>query len=95
MLSNISFSLELQISDQTRILIHGKDNVSHGLQRRCQEFADIKLTVLIDACLVLRTVVRGISQNVIYILMLIGVAFQGKLQESRIQIQSVFDFISL
>jgi hypothetical protein len=85
-LGHFSFSLELEVLDQTRVLVHGQNDVGHGLERRGQEFADEELAILINAGLVVGAEVGSISENLVDILMFVGVAFESELQEGSIQI---------
>lgn len=74
MFGHVSFSLELKIFDQSRVLVHGEDNVSHGFERSGQELGDIELTILVDACFIAGTIVGCISQNLIDVFMLVWIA---------------------
>lgn len=95
MLGHISFFIELKVFDEAGVLVHGEDNVGHGGKGTGQELGNVHLAVLVDAGLVAGTVAGGISQNLIDVLMLVGVALQGELQEGSIQVQGVLDLASL
>lgn len=94
-LGYFSFSLEFQVFNKFRVLVHGQNDVSHGFKGSGQELSDIHLAVFVDASLVVSTVVRGIAQNVIDILMLFRVAFQSELQKGSIQIKGASDLTCL
>lgn len=94
-LGYFSFSLEFQVFNKLRVLVHGQYDVCHGLKGSSQELSDIHLAVFVDASLVVSTVVRGVAQNVIDILMFFRVALQSELQESSIQIKGASDLTCL
>lgn len=48
MFGHFSFSLELEVLDEVGVFIHGEDDISHGLKRMSEEFADIELAVIVD-----------------------------------------------
>ena len=74
--------------------------MGESLERMDQELADVQLAVVIDTVYCIRstkftvfaTVPRGVSQNVVYVLILFWVALDGELQESRVEVESVFNF---
>jgi hypothetical protein len=78
-LGDFSFSLEPEILDQTRVLVHGQDDVGHGFERSGQELSDIHLAILINAGFVIGAVVGGITEDFVDVLMFVGIAFQGEL----------------
>ena len=61
MFGHLSFSLEFEIFDETRVFVHGEDNVGHSLEGSGQELGNIGLAVLIDVSLVAGTIVGSIA----------------------------------
>lgn len=89
-LGNFSFLFEPEVFDQTRVFVHGQDDVGHCLERSSQKLGDVHLAVLIDAGLVACTVVRGVSQYLVDVFVLVGITFESELQEGSVEVKSVF-----
>jgi hypothetical protein len=60
-----------------------------------QEFADVKLAVVVDRGFVIGTIGGCITQNVVDVLMFGGIAFESKLKEGRIEIKGILQLAGL
>lgn len=60
-----------------------------------KEFTDINLAILVNVLLMVSTVIGGVFEDFIHILMFIWITFQSELKESWVQIKSIFDFVAI
>ena len=89
---DFSAFFEAEVLEEGWVLFHGEDEIAEGVEWVDEELADVNLAVFVDRGLVLGTVVRGILQDFIDILVLGGVAFERELQKGAVQIKRVLDF---
>lgn len=89
---DFSAFFEAEVLEEGGVLFHGEDEIAEGVEWVDEELADINLAVFVDRGLVLGTVVRGILQDFIDILVFGGVAFERELQKGAVQIKRVLDF---
>jgi hypothetical protein len=89
---DFSAFFEAEVLEEGGVLFHGEDEIAEGVEWVDEELADVNLAVFVNRRLILGTVVGGILQDFIDILVLGGVAFEGELQEGAVQIKRVLDF---